>query len=62
MVENEQANIVDNNDDLQVINQHDVDMDLEEEQAYFKQAIIVPKWLIITIMDRKLTSPLQGKT
>ena len=62
MVENEQANIVDNNDDLQVINQHDVDMDLEEEQAYFKQAIIVPKWLITTIMDRKLTSPLQGKT
>ena len=62
MVVNEQENIVDNNDDLQVINQHDVDKELEEEQASFKQAIIVPKWLITIIMDRKLTSPLQGKT
>ena len=42
MVENEQANIVDNNDDLQVINQHDVDMELEGEQASSKQARTVP--------------------
>ena len=42
VVEIEQPNIIDNKADLQVINQHDVDMELEEEQASSKQARTVP--------------------
>ena len=37
-------------------------MELEEEQAYSKQGKTVPKWLISTLMESKLTSPLQVKT
>ena len=37
-------------------------MELEEEQAYSKQGKTVPKWLIRTLMESKLTSPLQVKT
>ena len=37
-------------------------MELEEEQAYSKQARTVPKSLINTLMDCKLLFPLQGKT
>ena len=44
MGENEQQNIVDTNADLQVINEHDVDMELEEEQASSKQARTALKW------------------
>ena len=62
MVEYEQPNIVDSNVDLQVINQDNVDMELEEEQASSKEARTVPKWLIYTIIDNKVTFPLQGKT
>ena len=62
MVENEQPNIVDNNAHLQVINQHDVDMELEEDQASSKKTRTILKWLINTLMDDKLTSSLQGKT
>ena len=49
VVEYEQPNIVDNNVDLQVINQHDVGMELEEEQTSSKQARTVPEWLINTL-------------
>ena len=42
MIENEQPNIIDNNADLQVINPHDVNIMLEEEQASSKQARTVP--------------------
>ena len=62
VVETEHPNIDDNNADLQVIKQHDVYMELEEGQASSKQAKTVPKCLINTLMDRKLTFPLQGKT
>ena len=51
MVENEQLIIVDNNADLQVINQHDVDTELEKEQASSVQARTVPEWLINTLME-----------
>ena len=56
MVGNEQPNIVDNVD-LQDINQHDVNMELEEEQTSSKQVRSVPKLLINTLMDSKLTFP-----
>ena len=34
-----------------LINQHDVDMELQEEQASCKQARRVPKWLIKSLID-----------
>ena len=37
-------------------------MELEEEQNSSKQVRSVPKWLINTLIDRKLTFPLQGET
>ena len=43
MVENEQPNIADNNADLQFINQHDVDMESEKEQASSKKARTIAK-------------------
>ena len=53
--------IDDNNIDLHVIDQHDVEMELEEEQTSSQQARTIPKWLI-TLMDKKINFPLQGKT